>query len=648
MKTLRMHRRLFLAAILLSSSALLPPFAIGQDVLDAEPSAEDEEPDSRFRHPLEPVDLEAFLDGVMGIQLRDLPNVGATVAVVKDGEIILSKGYGFADLEARKPVDPETTMFRIGSVTKLFVWTSVMQLVEEGSLDLHADINGYLNDFQVPSGWDEPVTLAHLMTHSPGFEDRVVGLFSRQEKHLRPLAEVLNDQTPARVRPPGDQPSYSNHGTAMAALAVETVAQKPWIQFVQERILDPLGMTHTTLAQPPSDPFAEQMSKGYSDAGDHFEEEEFELVPLYPAGTASASANDMARLMIAFLQNGRFEDSVILQEETALQMQLPLLEVAPQVNSSPHGFMDMSTRGIRIIGHGGDTLWFHTMFAMFPDHGIGFFVSYNTDSGGGGRGPLLEAFLDRYFSPAERPGPAPDDFSNRASRFSGQFRANRNAHTTLAKLGALAGAFELTTTDDGELQVFDDRFVETSPGVFTARDGETKLVFVDGEDGSISHFYNAQFPIMTFERVPASESRSLHLGIAVIAGVFFLGTVLAWPLGWAIRKWFAVEGAPRIPKSARLALWATAALLLAMVMGLAMAVGDPEDLVFGELGKIRAVLMLPILALIPAIVALVATVRIWRFKLGTATGRLLYTISALLIVPFYWQLTVWNLLGFKL
>ena len=600
--------------------------------------------------PADAAEAEAFFDGLMLAQLRHLDNVGATVCLVRGGEILFAKGYGWADLQAGVAVDPEETLFRIGSVTKLFVWTAVMQLVERGELDLDTDIGDYLVDVDFHDVWDEPVTLAHLMTHSPGFEDRVVGLFSRDPESLRSLEEILSSQTPKQVRPPGDQPSYSNHGTAVAAMVVEAVSGQPFIEYVQEHILDPLGMTHTSLAQPLPAELATKMSKGYSHAGDHFEEEEFELVPLYPAGTASASATDMGRLMIALLQDGRFGEERILGEETARRMRQPLLEVDPAVNPSPHGFMDMSVRGVRIVGHGGDTFWFHTMFALFPEHDLGLFVSYNTDEGSGGRTPVMRAFLDRYFAPAPRPGAAPEDFSDRADRYTGEYRGNRFARTTLAKVAGLVQAFRVDVTDEGELLVMGSRWVETAPRVFTSNDGEESLVFIEGEDGVMSHFYLAQFPIMTFERVPPSEGRGLHAAIAVIAGGLFVLTLLAWPAGWLIRRWFGVRDprAPRISWLARAALWLASALLLSTVVAFVALAGDPSTIAFGEVGGVKAILVLPLLALAPFAVAVVAAWRLWRTGGGTRVGRLLYSLTVLATVAFYWQLSVWNLLGFKL
>ena len=128
--------------------------------------------------PTDAAELEGWLDGAMEAHLAAYHSAGAVVSVVKDGQLFFSKGYGYSDLEGRKKVDPAKTLFRIGSVSKLFIWTSVLQLVEDGKLDLHEDVNTYLTDLKVPRKYDMPITLANLMSHTPGFEDQIVGLFS--------------------------------------------------------------------------------------------------------------------------------------------------------------------------------------------------------------------------------------------------------------------------------------------------------------------------------------------------------------------------------------------------------------------------------------------------------------------------------------
>jgi CubicO group peptidase (beta-lactamase class C family) len=154
-------------------------------------------------------ELESFLDGVMIANLRDKHVAGATVAVVKDGELFFAKGYGFADVEKRVPVDAGRTLSRIGSISKLFTWTAILQLVEEEKVSLDADVNTYL-DFKIPATFPAPIALRHMMTHTSGFEDDARDLWARDASGIVPLGAWLASHVPARVRPPGELASYSN------------------------------------------------------------------------------------------------------------------------------------------------------------------------------------------------------------------------------------------------------------------------------------------------------------------------------------------------------------------------------------------------------------------------------------------------------
>ncbi len=629
-----------LALAPLPASAELFPQG-GPEIHEARPPAGEVGPTDRG-------ELEAFLDGVMKIQLAQHHSAGATVSVVKDGEIFFMKGYGYADWKARRKVDPERTLFRIGSITKLFVWTSVMQLVEEGVLDLDTDINEYLDGFQIPDTYPEPITLRHVMTHSAGFEDYIVGLFGESEEYQRPLAELLADQIPARVRPPGEVSSYSNHATAMAALMVEQASGMPWRDFVEERILVPLGMEHFSLDQPLPEPLAEDMSVGYTYGGGTFREKDFETVPLYPAGAGSASAEAMARFMIAHLQDGRYGDARILKEETAREMHSELFRMAPGINAMAHGFYQMNDNGEWIIGHGGDTFWFHSELALFPERGLGIFVSFNSQDGGGATGEFVKAFVDEYFPEEESvPGP-PEDFAERAERFTGKFRPNRFSHTSVAKLAAL-GSVPVRATEDNTLRIMDAEWVEVEPLTFAEKYGDRTLVFRENEDGEITHFFVSNLPIVAFERIPASESPTLHAILGIPALVFILGTLLAWPLGWAMRRWYGVrlEAEERISTRARLTLWLAAAFYLAFAVGMVVVLSDPTVIAVRITAGLRVVLLLPFVAGALSVVALFFSFGNYFTGAGRRTSRAFYTLSALFFCGLIWQLHVWNLLGWR-
>jgi len=267
----------------------------------------------------DPDELEAFVDGVIYSQMDEHNIVGATLSIVQDGEITLSKGYGYADKENKVPVDPAKTLFRPGSTSKLFTWTAVMQLVEQGFIDLDADINEYL-DFEIPDelyGWDEagspgPITMAHLLTHTPGFEDKGEGLIVLTTEEMLTLEDYLKKNIPARVFPPGEVMAYSNYGTSLAGYIVELVTGIPFAEYVEKNIYEPLGMEQSTFRQPLPDELEPHTAGGYNFFNGTYHRGSFEYISSLPAGSMSSTAEDLARFMIAHLQKGRYEDTRIL------------------------------------------------------------------------------------------------------------------------------------------------------------------------------------------------------------------------------------------------------------------------------------------------------------------------------------------------
>jgi len=641
------------AAIL--TLAFLPPATVSAAVaqetpagIEAQTSTEPTAGGNPARKgPTDPVELEIYLDGIMEVALDANHTAGGVVAVVSGGEVMLAKGYGFADWEARMPVDAETTLFRIGSVSKLFVWTSVMQMVEQGRLDLDTDVNEYL-DYEIPATFPEPVTLNHIMAHAAGFEDYVLRLFGDEPEDVRPLGDVLKEQIPARVRPVGDVSSYSNHATAMAAYMVERAAGVEWKEYVDQNILEPLGMEHTTFVQPIPDALADDMSKGYGWGGGRFREKDFEYVPLAPVGAGAASATDMARFMIAHLQLGRYGEERILSEETARFMQTEHFRQAPQVNGVAHGFAVMSQRGVHIIGHGGDTHYFHTGLWLFPELDLGFFISFNSQLGGGARSDVFNGFMERYFPHEYTPPDPSEDFAQQAVKFAGEFRSNRFSHTTLAKLSAL-GDQSVSITDRGTLRVFGTEWVQTEPLVFTAEDGPREIVFREDADGNISHFFLSTSPYAGFERIPPAEKPFLNVVLFVIAAVCTIVSFLAPFIGWGVRKWYGVsgDGLVRLPGSARFSLWLAAALYGVGAVLVAVAATAGSAAVDLPNSTLTFALLLFVIAVLPTLASVFYAVRACRKGEGRFTVRLFYTVATISFCLLLWQLNTWNLLGWK-
>ena len=321
-------------------------------------------------------DLGTWLDGLLPYALRTADIPGAVVVVVKDGEVLLQKGYGYADVASRTPVDPQLTLFRPGSVSKLFTWTAVMQLVEQGKLDLDADVATYL-DFPIPARGDKPITLRNIMTHTPGLEDTARALIYTDPKQLSSLGDTVKHWVPTRIFDPGTTPAYSNYATALAGYVVERVSGESFDDYVDKHIFEPLQMRNATFRQPLPERLQAQMAKGYH-LGSDKDPKDYELVGPAPAGSLAATGADMARFMLAHLADGAYGDARILKAETAKQMHETALDLLPPLLTMRLGFYETSVNGHRAISHGGDTQWFHSDLSLFLDDGVGLYISMNS------------------------------------------------------------------------------------------------------------------------------------------------------------------------------------------------------------------------------------------------------------------------------
>lgn len=598
----------------------------------------------------DPRDLEAFVDGVMTAHLKVYKIPGAVIAVVKDGQVFFAKGYGYADLEARRPVDPARTLFRIASITKLFTWTAVMQLVEQGKLDLNADVNTYLKSFQIPATFPQPITMAHLMSHTPGFEDRVVGLFARRVEEVPSLQALLTTRLPNRVRPPGHQPSYSNHGVALAGYLVQEISGLPWETYVEEKILKPLGMDRATPRQPVPKELADDLAIGYEFVGGEYRRGQFEYVTTVPAGAMSATAIDMTKFMLAHLQHGTFGGARILQDATADEMHRTHFRPDPRVSGMAHGFAELRSHGQRMIGHGGDTLLFHSEMLLWPDQNLGYFVAYNSAGGDRARGEFWQAFLDRYYPTAQAILKPAADAAQRTPRLAGDYVATRISQTTIAKLAAFSLVVPVRAMPDGTVVIVNPalgptRFVEVEPGMLRKIDGEEIAVFQSDALGQPQVLVFGNLPIMVFVRQRWFESRSFHTLLALGSLLLFLSS-LAWPIrDWRMRRQPTQD--LRITRVARwVGFWAAAAYLSFALLSL-IALRDPLEITHGVPPLLRLALGMALLGTALTSVALVFAVAAWRGRFWNPRGRLHYTLMALAGVAFAWWLNYWNLLGFR-
>ncbi len=595
---------------------------------------------------IDSADLHAFLDGVIEAQMQENHIAGATMSVVKDGKLWFSRGYGYSDLEQRIPVDPERTLFRIGSVSKLFVWTAIMQLYEQGKIDLDTDVNEYFKDFQIPEGYDTPVTLKNLMTHTPGFEDYVIGLFAKDSTALRPLGDILAAEMPARVRAPGTQASYSNHGTGMAAYIVEQVSGLSFDEYVEKYIFEPLSMDQTTFRQPLPSRLTADMSVGYNYEGNELKAKDFEYVPLAPVGAASATASDMAKFMITHLQLGTYQGVELLDSTTAKTMQETVVfQHAPNTNPMRFGFMDLSMNGIRVIGHGGDTFWFHSLFALLPEQNLGFFLSFNSASGGGAYLEVCRSLMNRYF-PVESPAKAIELSQDELEAFTGTYRSNRFPHQRQARIAALMSIAEVTATEAGQLKLTtsENKYYEPiDPLTFREVGGNDVIVFEKDQQGEATHLYLGNMSIFAFERVPVLDRPQLHTVLAIFSLSLIVLTILWWPIVFLVRREYKTPVEGHLSFLQKLVPYIAGLLLLAFIA--AFAAGNPMDVVFGLPATIKTALILPVIAAFFVLLTFVFAFWVIGRRRYHWTGKIHYLLLTVALLIFLWQLYHWNMLS---
>jgi len=498
------------------------------------------------------------------------------IVVVKDGETLFARGYGYADVATRKPVVPNQTLFRPGSVAKLFTWTAVMQLVGAGKLDLDTDINIYL-DFKIPPKFGKPITLRNILTHTPGFEEGISEAFVNEPEELYPLRDYLMEHMPTRIFPPGEVVAYSNYGASVAGYIVQHVSGELFADYVAKHILQPLGMLHSTFVQPLPQAFEKDMSKGYLTASDE-KPWPFELIETAPAGALTASGIDMAAFMIAHLQGGTYKGISILSPEMTTLMHSPQSAMAPGMNGFALGFYQENRNGLRIIGHAGDTTPFHSDLHLLLDKNLGLFMSFNSlgkeGEAGTVRVELFRAFLDRYFpftAPEEKTVANPQVD---AARVSGWYENSRRIDSALRLLSAV-GQSSVKARPDGTIEVSALKDMSDTPkrwrqvGPFTYREvgGQTHLKFF-AANGAMAWISDDFIPVDISQKVHGIKQLSA-LKVSMMAFIAVLAsTVVIWFGGWIVRRRFdadlaLTQGQARLRLASRIG----AVMLLLMLAG---------------------------------------------------------------------------------
>ncbi|SEM81412.1 serine hydrolase domain-containing protein [Lihuaxuella thermophila] len=591
-------------------------------------------------------EFEAFLDRFMNQKLREKNIAGASFVLVKDGRIFIAKGYGYADLEKKQPVDPDTTIFRVASISKLFTTTAVMQQVERGKLDLHTDLNQYLTGTYLHTPFAKPVTIHHLLTHTAGFlNETSMNVSVRDPKKVKSPYTVDSP-----VLEPGKMISYSNAGMEWAGRLVQESSGMPFNQYMKKNIFEPLGMKRSTFSQDLPEEWRDHLATAYRFKNGKNVPQPYSYFHGGPSASLHTTATDVARFMIAHLQRGTFRNNRILEEKTVALMHRTQFRHHPKVPGMAYGFFEEEMNGDRALFHEGRLPEGTSLLYLLPQENTGFFITYNRnpveEKGKPVTQQLKDEIMNRYF-----PGKAsavrdvqPDDFE----KYEGVYRWEWYPHHTMEKIVSLFTQIHVQKNKQGHLELKSiahppSLLTYAEPGVFQTNEGK-KLGFQSNSSGEMTFFYE-EGNMAAYQKVKWYETDVFHfalLGLFAFTFLLAIGYSLFDLVKYLLRKrgkWiFSVI------------IGITGAGNLLFLAGCAFLVIIPYFTTywaafhFGIPWTVKWISVLPWVSGVLSIGLLIETMMGWK-KQRLSTGRgIYYLVTAVMTLAFIGYGWYWNLI----
>lgn len=444
-------------------------------------------------------DLQAFLDPIFAEEMEKEHLPGAVFVLVKDGKILFAKGYGVADVEKQTPVTPDKTIFRIGSITKVFTAMAIAQLADRKKLDLNDDVNKYLVNPKVEDKYGEPVGVRHLLTHTAGFDQIGTGRQAPNPQSRRTLGEFLNGQL-IRVRPPGQVSCYDTYGITLAGYLVERVSGLSYADYLRKNIFEPLRMTRASVEV--TDALKSDLAVGYGFRDGKYFPQRYEYYVTMPASSIDATAMDMAQFMIAILGDGGAGRGRFLSRAMARQIKQPQFTNHEGFPGFAYGFWEDIRYGQRAIYHGGAMLGYLSHMYLLPERNLGFFIAYNRDEEAGGgparlRDTVTAKLMGKLF-PSPDPTPPKMALAIDVERFAGSYTNNIYCHTCFDGEGWGWSVFPIRAAGKGVLEFFGARWLAVAPSIFQNESGRSRVAFREDKSGQITHMV---FNNMVFDRL---------------------------------------------------------------------------------------------------------------------------------------------------
>lgn len=492
---------------------------------------------------INPEILETFLDGYIPEQMESRHVPGLVISVVQGDKVLLSKGYGYANLQKRIPMTPQTNV-RAGSVSKPVFATAVIQLIEQDLFDLDAPVSDYISDLKLEDEFGPASTVGQLLTHMGGYPDKVVRSHAPDFEAWEPLGDVLHADLPSRVFPPGLVMAYSSWDYALLGYAIEGVTGLPYEDAVAELVLAPLGMGSSTYAQPLPPEIYDNLAVGY---GYDYDKNEYYIQPhdfvhMSPGVAFVTNGEDMSRYMRALLNGGSLDGKRIFEDETMAMLLERQASVHPYIRGRSYAFAERTFAGRKTIYHDGNGIGFINRLVLMPEHDLGFFISINHRYFDEGMSiteatvmlweltnEIMENFVPETEVIVPQIQPLPDR-ADHIKRFTGQYQTTLGiGRNDFFKLEALLDNYNVKDNGDGSLSIGSGVYVEVEPLVFQSLESPGSfVVFVENKAGEVEFLTFGGTG--SYQKVSWYESMNFQIVLVGVITLISLSMLIAWPI----------------------------------------------------------------------------------------------------------------------
>ena len=606
--------------------------------------------------------LEPFLDSLITNLMKEQNIIGSGITIVKDTGIVLSKGYGFADLENKKPFNPEKTLFRTASVCKVVVATTLMMLKEKGLIDFKTDVNKYLKNFKIKDKFGKPITVANLLTHTPGFDDFYIGKSAPMEKEALPLGEFLKKHMPERIVPPGEVFMYSNMGMALAAFLVEEITGEDYEKFTIENLFLPLNMNKSSYRV--KEKYIDDLYKGYVYLNDKQVEFPFDFINDYPAGQMLTTLNEFSNFMIMQLNKGKFSGRQIVDTSSINEMQSVQFTHNPKLHSAVgYAFFIDEVYETKLLSHNGGYPGILTRMLIFPELKVAMFVAmngYNSNF----NSIVTDAIMNKFFpyktpeSKTKYPLTDLPDYDKNIDKFVGNYRFTRYSRNEIAKIGVLmgmvSGELPIWKNDQGMLMIYDfnnkaRRLIQVEPLLFQSVDDDYYIAFRADNEGNITHLFTdgvTSLEKTTFVYTVSFQQKVFIVVTSLFALILLTGfilTIINKIRKSGSKKTVLFKFTERISSVYLIYLLSFGLIMYVFINPLEQMVGFP----YGVPWYFYVLQILPILFILLTAWFLFEIFSEIKKKSVKTFSIVLYSLFFVICLITIWFLNYWNLIGFK-